>query len=139
VIANGGRESVLEDIIKGKKVGTFFKAMEKMSSRKRWIAYGSSVRGGLVVNEGAKAAILRGASLLPVGVTGVSGSFGVGDVVGLFDSNGAEFARGIANYTGEEVARTKGANTKQVEDILGYIRRKEVVGRKYMSLKEEKP
>jgi len=120
-------------------VGTFFKAMEKMSSRKRWIAYGSSVKGGLVVNEGAEAAILRGASLLPVGVTGVSGSFGVGDVVGLFDGAGAEFARGIANYTSDEVNRIKGANTRQVGDILGYIRRKEVIGRKYMSLKEEKP
>lgn len=139
VIASGSRERVLEDIIKGKKVGTFFKAMEKMSSRKRWIAYGSSVKGGLVVNEGARAAILRGASLLPVGVTGVSGSFGVGDVVGLFDGAGAEFARGIANYTSDEVNRIKGANTRQVGDILGYIRRKEVIGRKYMSLKEEKP
>lgn len=138
LIANSHRERVLEDIIKGKKVGTFFKAMEKMPSRKRWIAYGSSVKGRLSINEGAKAAILRGASLLPVGIVGVSGSFGVGDVVSLLDAAGAEFARGIANYTSEEVNLIQGAKTKQVEERLGYIRRKEVIGRKYMSLRGEK-
>jgi glutamate 5-kinase len=138
LIANSSRERVLEDIIKGKKVGTFFKAMEKMPSRKRWIAYGSSVGGGLSVNEGAKVAILQGASLLPVGVIGVSGSFGVGDVVSVSDSGGNEFARGIANYTAEEVNLIKGAKTKRVEKILGYVRKKEVIGRKYMSLREEK-
>jgi len=138
VIANSSRERVLEDVVRGKKVGTFFKAMEKMPSRKRWIAYGSSVRGGLTVNEGAKAAILRGASLLPVGVTEVSGSFGVGDVVSLRDSGGVEFARGMTNYTSAEVNLIKGAKTKQAEEMLGYIRRKEVVGRKYMSLREDK-
>ena len=138
LIANGRREGVLEDIIRGKRIGTFFETVKRMPSRKRWIAYGASVRGSLTVNEGAKAAILKGASLLPVGVTGVSGSFGVGDVVSISDRSGAEFARGIANYTSEEVNRIKGAGTKQVERLLGYVRKKELIGRKYMHLREEK-
>jgi glutamate 5-kinase len=138
LIVNSRRERVLEDIISGRKVGTLFKAMEKMPSRKRWIAYGSSIKGGLTINQGAKGAIIKGASLLPVGITGVSGSFGVGDVVSLFDDGGVEFARGIANYTSEEVSLIRGAKTEQIEGILGYLRRKEVVGRKYMSLMDEK-
>jgi glutamate 5-kinase len=138
LIVNSRREGVLEDILNGKKVGTLFKAMEKMPSRKRWIAYGSSVKGRVTVNEGAKRAIFRGASLLPVGITGVSGFFGAGDVVSLVDDGGAEFARGIANYTSEEVNQIKEAKTKQIESILGHAGRKEVIGRKYMHLAEEK-
>jgi len=138
LIVNSRREGVLEDIVGGRNVGTLFKAMEKMPSRKRWIAYGSSVKGRVSVNEGAKQAIVAGSSLLPVGVTGVSGFFGVGDVVSLVDEQGVEFARGIANYTSEEVNLTKGAKTRQIETILGYVRRKEVVGRKYVSLMEGK-
>jgi glutamate 5-kinase len=129
---------VLEDVLSGKKVGTLFKAMEKMPSRKRWIAYGSSIKGKLTINEGARLAIARGASLLPVGITKVSGVFGVGDVVSLVDSEGAELARGIANYTSEEANLIKGVKTNRIESILGYLRRKEIVGRKYMSLMEEK-
>lgn len=138
VIANSRRENVLRDILAGRPVGTLFKPTERMPSRKRWIAYGASLRGQIVVNEGAKRAMEKGASLLPIGVVGVSGSFDVGDVVSLVDQDEVEFARGIANYTSEEANLIKGVKTDRIEAILGYVRRKELVTRKYAVPLEER-
>jgi glutamate 5-kinase len=67
IIANSRRENVLLDILAGKEVGTYFKAQTRMPAVKRWIAYGAAVKGKIHVNEGAKQAILKGSSLLPVG------------------------------------------------------------------------
>ncbi len=134
VIANSRRENVLLDILAGKKVGTYFKPRERMRPIKRWIAYGASVKGQIFVNEGAKKAILEGASLLPVGVVKVVGHFKVGDVVGIVDQNNVEFAKGISNYDSGEIKIIKGLKTDQIEKALGYIRRKEVIGHRNMHL-----
>jgi glutamate 5-kinase len=88
------------------------------------------VKGQLQVNEGAKKAILEGASLLPVGVTKVEGTFNEGDVISLVDQTGAEFAKGNPNYTSAEINVIKGLKTTQIKKALGYIRNKEVIARK---------
>jgi len=138
VIANSQRENVLLDVLDGKQVGTFFKpAEEGLSGIKRWIAYGAGTKGQIRVNEGAKRAILKGASLLAVGIESVSGRFLIGEVVSLVGPDGKEFARGIVNYTSEEINLIKGMNTTHIRKILGYIRQKEVINRKRMYLKEE--
>ena len=134
VIANSRRENVLLDILVGKEVGTCFKAHERMPPITRWIAYGASVKGQIFVNEGAKKAILKGASLLPVGVTNVVGHFNVGDVVSLMDQENVEFAKGTPNYNSGEINTIKGLKTNQVEKALGYIRRKEVIGHRNMHI-----
>lgn len=133
IISNSRRINVLTDIIEGNYIGTYFKPVGTISGRRVWVAFGASVKGRIKVNEGAKIAIEKGASLLAVGVTSVSGSFDVGDVV-ILDEDGKSFARGIVNYTSEEVNLIKGAKTDQIQKILGYIRRKEIVMRKYMHL-----
>ncbi|MEM3642114.1 MAG: glutamate 5-kinase, partial [Candidatus Bathyarchaeia archaeon] len=123
IIANSRRENILIDALNRKNVGTYFKPAEKAISRiKRWIAYGATVKGCIYVNEGAKQAILKGASLLAVGIENVSGQFQVGDAVTLASSEGKEFAKGISNYTSEEINLIKGKNTSQISKILGYIR-----------------
>ncbi|MEM3641693.1 MAG: glutamate 5-kinase, partial [Candidatus Bathyarchaeia archaeon] len=87
IIANSRRENVLIDALNGKDVGTYFKPAEKAIPRiKRWIAYGTTVKGCIYVNEGAKQAILKGASLLAAGIENVSGKFQVGDVATLATS-----------------------------------------------------
>jgi len=134
VIANSRRENVLLDILAGKAVGTYFKARKSMPLITRWIAYGASVKGQIFVNEGAKKAILKGASLLPVGVTNVVGHFNVGDVVSLIDQDNVEFAKGTPNYNSGEINTIKGLKTNQVEKALGYIRRKEVIGHRNMHI-----
>jgi len=138
IIANSRRENVLLDALDGKQVGTFFKpAEEGLSGIKRWIAYSAGTRGQIRVNEGAKKAILKGASLLAVGIESVSGRFLIGEVVSLVGPDGKEFGRGISNYTSEEINLIKGMNTDQIRKTLGYIRQKEVINRKRMFLKEE--
>jgi glutamate 5-kinase len=134
IIANSRRENVLLDIIAGKEVGTYFKPKEKMSSITRWIAYGASVKGQIFVNEGAEKAILKGASLLPIGVTKVVGHFDVGDVVGIVGQDNMEFAKGNPNYNSGEISIIKGLKTNQIEKALGYIRRKEIIGHKNMHI-----
>jgi glutamate 5-kinase len=130
VIANSNRENVILDIINGKQVGTTFKPQEWLPQIKRWIAYGAAVKGQIVVNDGAKRAIMQGASLLPVGIVKITGTFNEGDVVSLVDQKDTEFARGNPNYNSNEINIIKGLKTNQIKKVLGYIRRKEVVARK---------
>lgn len=137
VIAHSHRPNILTDLLAGKQVGTLFRATGKISSIMRWIAYGATIRGSVTVNSGAKEAISKGASLLPVGVMKVTGTFGIGDVISLSDEHGTEFARGIANYTSEETNLTKGVQSNRIASILGYLRRKEVVLRKNLVFVEE--
>jgi glutamate 5-kinase len=137
IIANSFRDGVLLDVLAGKQVGTFFKPVGKMSSVKKWLAYGAVAKGQIYVNEGAEKAIIRGSSLLPIGITGVSGQFDIGDVVALVGQNGERFGRGMVNYNSEEVTSIRGLKTSQIKRILGYIGRKEVVTRKYIHLTEE--
>lgn len=135
IIANSRRKNVLLDILEGKKIGTYFKPLgSKMPSIKRWIAYGAGSKGQIKVNEGAKQAILKGASLLAVGIESVYGQFRIGDVVSIVGPDGKEFARGIVNYSSEEVNLIKGLKTQQIKKVLGYIRRKEVIVRKLMHI-----
>jgi len=134
VIANSHAKNVITDIIAGKQVGTLFEAQEKLSGIKRWITYGASVKGQIFVNKGAKKAILEGASLLPVGVTNVEGTFNEGEVVSLIDHKGEEFAKANPNYNSGEIGAIKGLKTNQIKKALGYIRHKEVVARKNICL-----
>jgi len=130
VIANSQKENVIMDIITGKQIGTLFNPQERLPSIKRWIAYGASVKGKIFVNDGAKKAILQGASLLPVGVVKIMGTFNEGDVASLVDQDCVEFAKGNPNYNSGEINIIKGLKTNQIKKALGYIRRKEVVARK---------
>ncbi|MCS7119974.1 MAG: glutamate 5-kinase [Nitrososphaerota archaeon] len=135
VIANSEKENVILDVLDNKPVGTYFIPSEKaISGIEKWIAYGATVKGNIYVNDGAKKAILNGASLLAVGVEKVEGSFQVGDVVSISGMDGKEFARGITNYTSEEINLIKGMNTTRIRKILGYLRQKEIVTRKRMHL-----
>ncbi len=136
VIASSRRENVIVDILSDRRVGTYFKPIRRLPGAKRWIAYGATIKGQIYINEGAKRAIMNGASLLAVGITGVSGQFKIGDVVSLIDPDGKEFARGIANYTSEEINLIKGLRTDQIGKVLGYIRQKEIVTHKRMYILE---
>ena len=136
VVANGRRINVIGDILAGGEVGTYFKPQGQMSAIKRWIAYGSSTKGQILVNEGAKEAILQGASLLPVGVTGVLGHFDAGDVVSLVDQNNLEFAKGDSNYNSGELSLIKGFKISEIRKKLGISRPKDVIEHRNIHLVE---
>ncbi|MFN2511515.1 MAG: glutamate 5-kinase [Pyrinomonadaceae bacterium] len=105
VIANGRTPDVLDHIFVGDQVGTVFLSTSRMGGKRRWLTYAADVRGRVIVNEGAREAIIAGkASLLSSGVVRVEQQFEPHDVVSIADSEGREFARGIINCASAEAA-----------------------------------
>ncbi|MBI5091148.1 MAG: glutamate 5-kinase [Candidatus Hydrogenedentes bacterium] len=131
VITNGRRSNVIHDVLAGTARCTRFGANHSgISQRKRWIAFGRHVRGVLDVDDGARSALLtKGRSLLPAGVTAVSGSFEVGDSVRVRDTSGHEIACGLVNYSSGDIARIKGLKSAQIKAILGHKDFDEVIHR----------
>lgn len=120
VIAGGYEDDVLNRIIEGEDIGTFFEPWPKRSSGARRRSLGSAfVKGKLVVDQGAAQALLTGkSSLLAIGVTNVQGSFGSGDVVEIVDPDNSAIARGAVAYPSEVVNLFKGKQSESVRDII---------------------
>ena len=105
VIANGRQPDSLTRIFRGEPIGTVFDSSVHLRGKKRWIAFASNVRGQLVVNNGAREAVLRGkASLLASGVIRMRDEFAAHDVVQIVDEEGRECARGIVNFDSREAS-----------------------------------
>ena len=107
IICHGRREDAIVDAIAGRPVGTLFIANERpheITPKKLWLALGDSARGALIVDDGARRALVeRGSSLLPVGVARVDGRFECGDVVDIEDETGYIIARGKVAFASDEV------------------------------------
>jgi len=131
VIADGRRPGVLAAVLAGEPAGTYFVPRgDRLTARKRWIAFATAPQGMLAVDAGARRALVeRGKSLLPSGIVKVEGEFAAGDAVGLCDAEGCEFARGIVGYDAREVALLRGAKTSDIERLLGYHAGDEVIHR----------
>jgi len=131
VIADGRRQDVLRRVLDGDDVGTFVRpAEDQLSSRKHWIAFTLKPRGALSLDAGAVRALReRRASLLPAGVTDVSGRFGVGDLVACLAPDGDEVARGLVSYDAREIERIKRRKTGEILELLGYSNGDEVIHR----------
>lgn len=131
VIASGKKPGVLRKIIAGEPVGTLFFAQGAVvTARKRWFGLSIQPRGRIIVDAGARQAIeKRGKSLLPAGVVDVVGQFQKGDLVALCDCDGCEFARGLSNYSADDIRRIKGLRTRQIEQVLGWLPYEEIIHR----------
>jgi len=131
VIANGRRPDVITAIVAGESIGTLILAQgPAVTSRKRWIGLTAQPMGRLVLDAGAQNAVeQKGRSLLQVGVKRVEGSFQQGDVVSLCDENDREFARGLTNYSSDELKRISGLATGHIADVLGHCPYEEAVHR----------
>lgn len=140
VIAPGRERGVLADLFDGKERGTLFlPRANALSSRKYWIAYTLRSRGKLTLDEGARTAIVdEGRSLLPSGIVKVEGDFSVGDPVSCVDETGNMIAKGITNYSAEDVKRIMGQKSSKIEQILGYKDYDEVIHRDNMAVVYEK-
>ena len=113
------------------QVGTLILPDEnRLTHRKHWIAYNLKPAGEVVVDSGAHEALVRqGKSLLPSGLREVRGAFGVGECVRCIDLNGREFARGLVNYSAQELNQIKGLHTSKIEKVLGYKAYDEIIHR----------
>ncbi len=139
IIANGLEEGILSKLFDAKdEIGTLVLPEEnRLANRKHWIAYNLKPAGEIRVDQGAyEAVVRRGKSLLPSGLKEVYGSFGVGECVRCLDLEGREFARGLVNYSAQELNQIKGLHTSKIEEVLGYKAYDEIIHRDDLVLLE---
>jgi len=135
VIASGKEPHILLRLASGEYMGTHFHPIASaLESRKRFILAGGSSTGEVRVDGGAERALRQGGSLLPVGVSQVSGSFERGDTVRVVDPLGREIARGLVNYSADDLARIVGQHSEKIESLLGYAYGAEVIHRNNLVL-----
>ncbi len=127
----GGRvtDSLLASA-RGETVGTLlYSKLSPLAARKQWLADHLKLCGTLTVDDGAARALAAGRSLLPVGVTDVSGEFERGGAVSCISREGVELARGLANYSSSDARRIMRRGTQEIEQILGYNNDDELIHR----------
>lgn len=136
MIAPGKKRGVLAELFAGKDIGTLFMPMtECLNSKEYWIAFTLRARGKLVLDEGAKDAVLnKGKSLLPSGIVGVEGVFTPGDPVACVDETGNQIAKGLVNYGSDEIKKIQGLKTSKIEQVLGYKHYDEIIHRDNMAV-----
>ncbi|MCX5685988.1 MAG: glutamate 5-kinase [Candidatus Omnitrophica bacterium] len=131
VIANGKKKDVLPRILLegGGFEGTTFKCgAGRYLARKRWIAFSSTTKGEISVDDGARSALKdKNKSLLASGILCINGYFKPGDAVKITDKNGKEFAKGLSNYSSWDLAKIKGMRTSSFKSVLGREGRDEVI------------
>ncbi len=136
VIANARTPRVLERLFEAEKLGTLFlPARTRMTGVKRWLRHGSRPKGTVTVDAGARRALVEGGkSLLPSGVVKVGGEFERGDLVAVQDDQGAEFARGLVNYSADEMRKIQGLKTAAVRRLLPEAPCDEAIHRDHLAL-----
>jgi glutamate 5-kinase len=121
LIANGKIPFVIKKIFECEELGTMFLPQkETMSDKKRWIGYATNIIGQIIVNDGAKRALLAQKSLLPIGVCEVINEFNKGDVISILDESRHEIARGIVNYDSSACRKVVGCHSDNIMEILGF-------------------
>lgn len=136
IIMSGKQTNALLSISQGSFVGTtIIPTIEPLTARKQWIANQLQVVGKLHLDAGAGKVIRSGgASLLPIGVSAVSGNFKRGDLVACVDANDNEIARGLVNYNSSESQKLLGKSTAEIESTLGYMDEPELIHRDNLAL-----
>jgi glutamate 5-kinase len=131
VIAWGREPDALLRLCQGDNMGTLLVAQTaKQQARKQWMADHLQLRGSVAVDAGAAHKVLtEGKSLLPIGMTSVAGEFSRGDVIAIRDEQGAEIARGLANYASAEARLLCRKPSHEYEALLGYTAEPEMVHR----------
>lgn len=130
IIANGRLPDVLLRCQQGEELGTLLLASDRLASKKQWLAGQMKTSASVTLDNGA-ARVLKesGSSLLPVGVSAVNGEFTRGELISCVDQHGKEIARGLTNYSSEELAKIAGCASAQIADLLGYRGNDELIHR----------
>ena len=131
IIANGLTPSIITRLANNESLGTQLTNTRKpITPRKQWLSGSLSIQGTLTLDDGAASVIVDGgSSLLPVGISAVSGVFERGELVSCVNTKGQEVARGLVNYNSDEATKIIGAASNQLADILGYGGDEEIIHR----------
>ena len=126
-IANGLSLRPIKKIINKNNCTWFLPKISKLDARKKWIISSVSPKGELYIDDGAKQALTKGKSLLAAGIKKVTGKFNKGDHIKILDKINKECARGLSSFSSDEILKIMGHHSKEIEKLLGYISKSEVV------------
>lgn len=129
IIANGDTPNILNEILEGKEVGTFFKGENHpLQARKHWMAFGTKPSGSVIIDAGAEKALTTShKSLLPKGILHVKGNFSEGEIISILNSDRKDIGHGISNYNSSDIDLIKGLDTCLIEEKLGYKHYDEII------------
>ena len=127
LIANGNNLNPIKIIIKEKLFTWFVPKISNLDARKKWIISSLSSSAKIYIDQGASKALKSGKSLLPAGIIKVLGAFRKGDNILIVDNNNIEIARALSSFTSSEIDKIKGLQSDQIENILGYASKSEIV------------
>ncbi len=128
-IANGKHINPLSKLLKENICTWFLPKVSTLDARKKWIISSIGSNGKIYIDNGASKALKNGKSLLSAGITKVEGTFSKGDNILIVDNDGKESARGLTSFSSEEINKIKGLKSDQIEKILGYSSKSEIVHR----------
>ncbi len=128
-IANGKHINPLSKLLKENICTWFLPKVSTLDARKKWIISSIGSNGKIYIDNGALRALRNGKSLLSAGITKVEGVFSKGDNILIVDNDGKESARGLTSFSSEEINKIKGLKSDQIEKILGYSSKSEIVHR----------
>ena len=126
-IANGNHKNPIKKITENQRCTWFLPKISKLDARKRWIIGSIAPKGEVIIDQGAVKAINNGKSLLPAGIKKINGTFEKGDHILVKDQNDTECARGLTSFSSIEIEKIKGSHSKEIENILGYSSREEII------------
>ena len=126
-IANGQIKNPLEQMLKNKVYTSFIPKISALAARKKWIISSLTSAGKIFIDAGAVKALSNGKSLLPAGIKKVQGNFKKGENILIVDESGIDFARGLSSFSSIEINRIKGLQSNQIEGVLGYSSKSEIV------------
>lgn len=129
VITRGGRDHPLQALEQGARASWFVPNAGPLTARKRWIAGSIAPAGAVVIDEGAAHALAGGRSLLPAGILTVEGEFGAGDAILVRSLDGRVLGRGLTAYGSQDVTILCGRKSADIEALLGYRGRDEIIPR----------
>ena len=136
-IVSGEMDGAIRAVLSGEEVGTMFPAKEShLAARKSWLAFGKSIAGDIVVDDGCERAMMDGASLLAAGIECVEGEFEKNSTVRVMNKKGREIARGIVNFDNKTLSKIKKLRSGEIQKMLGVDVPDEVIHRDNMVIME---
>ena len=127
LLANGNKDYPIKNIIINKIYTHFTPKISSLDAKKKWIIGSLRASGKVFIDQGAARALYNGKSLLAAGVTKINGSFNKGENVLIVDHNEKHLARGLASFNSSEINKIKGKQSKEIEKILGYLSKSEII------------
>ena len=133
-IANGKKDNPIFNMIKNQRFTHFFPKISSLDAKKKWIIGSLNSKGSITIDNGASKALSNGKSLLAAGVINIRGSFSKGENVLILDQNNNQLARGLSSFSSDEIDKIKGKQSKEIEKILGYLSKTEIIHKDDMVL-----